>query len=130
MADDREERAIVIERRGGSGASLFLLGAIVGAGLALLYAPQSGEETRATVRRTARKVKRRARDLAESGTEMVEDLKSTGREAMQDIAQTGRGAVRDIKRSGKAAAREAREALEQRLAKHRDESFDGEDDGV
>ncbi len=101
--------AVVIERRGGagSGIALFLLGAAVGAGLALLFAPQSGEETRAQIRRGARRMKRKARDLAESGREMVEDLQ----------------------RQGKSAARDARAALEDRLARHR-EAVDGEDDGV
>jgi gas vesicle protein len=106
VGEDRGEPAVVIERRGGgSGIGLFLLGAAVGAGIALLFAPQSGEETRAQLRRGARKIKRRARDLAEDG-----------REAVEDLAQRG-----------KSAAREARAALEERLARHR-ESFDGEDD--
>ena len=106
---DHEEPAVVIERRGGagSGVALFLLGAAVGAGLALLFAPQSGDETRAQLRRGARRLKRKARDLAESGRDMVEDLQ----------------------RQGKAAARDARSALEERLARHR-EAVDGEDDGV
>jgi gas vesicle protein len=106
---ERDE-AVVIERRGGgvgSGIAVFLLGAAVGAGLALLFAPQSGEETRADLRRGARRVKRKARDLADSGREMVEDLQ----------------------RQGRSAARDARAALEERLARHRDVA-DGEDDGV
>ncbi len=102
--------AVIIERRGGgagSGVALFLLGAAVGAGLALLFAPQSGDETRADIRRQARRVKRKARDLAESGRDMVDDLQ----------------------RQGKSAVRDARSALEDRLARHR-EAVDGEDDGV
>lgn len=101
----------MIERRSGGGVGVFLLGAAVGAGLALLFAPETGEETRATLRRAGRKIRRKARVLADAG-----------REAVEDVTQ-----------SGKAAARDAREAIEQRLAKHRsarDESFDGEDDGV
>jgi len=107
---DRDEPAVVIERRGGgagSGVALFLLGAAVGAGLALLFAPQSGEETRAQIRRGARRVKRKARDLADSGREMVDDLQ----------------------RQGRAAAKDARAALEERLARHR-QAADDEDDGV
>lgn len=107
---DRDEPAVVIERRGGgagSGVALFLLGAAVGAGLALLFAPQSGEETRAQIRRGARRVKRKARDLADSGREIVDDLQ----------------------RQGRAAAKDARAALEERLARHR-QAADDEDDGV
>lgn len=107
MRDGSGEQAVVIERRGGGGLGVFLLGAALGAGLALMFAPQSGDETRAQLRRTARKVKRRARAVVEDG-----------REAVDDLAQRG-----------KSAARDARAALEERLARHR-EAYDGEDDSV
>lgn len=109
---DRAEPAVVIERHSG-GVGNFLLGIAIGAGIALLFAPQTGEDARAEVRRTARRVKRKARD----------------------IADTGRDAVEDIARTGKSAARDARSAIEDRLARHReragtDGDDDGEDDGV
>ena len=126
---DRSEDAVVIERRSDSGIGLFLLGAAVGAGLALLFAPQTGEDTRADIRRVARKAKRKARDLGESGKEFAEELVKTGRDAVEDLADTGRAAVRDVKRTGRNATRDARAALEERLARHR-EAGDGEDDGV
>lgn len=122
MVDDSEDPAVVIERRSGGGVGVFLLGAALGAGLALLFAPQSGDETRAQVRRSARRVKRSARKMAESGRERVEEIAKSGREKVEDIAK-----------SGKAAARDARDAIEERLARHRAaraESVDGEDDGV
>lgn len=126
---DRSDDAVVIERRGGSGIGLFLLGAALGAGIALLFAPQSGEETRADIRRVARKAKRKARDLGESGRELAEELMETGRDAVDDLAETGRSALRSAKRTGRNATRDARAALEERLARHR-EAEDGEDDGV
>lgn len=129
MSERSGEPAVIIERRSEGGFGLFLLGAALGAGLALLFAPQAGEETRAELRRTARKVKRRARDLADSGRDAAEELVRTGRDAARDIADSGRDAVRQMKRTGRSAAREAREALEERLARHR-ESFGDADDGV
>ena len=45
---------VVIEKKGGSIAP-FLVGLAVGAGLALLFAPQSGAETRRYIRRRARR---------------------------------------------------------------------------
>ena len=39
-----------------------LLGALVGAGLALLFAPQSGEETRRIIRRKAKRLAAEAQD--------------------------------------------------------------------
>jgi len=126
---DRSDEAVVIERRSGNGIGLFLLGAAVGAGLALLFAPQSGEETRADIRRVARKAKRKARDLGESGKEFAEDLARTGRGAVEDLADTGRSAIREVKRTSRSATRDARAALEERLARHRD-AAEGQDDGV
>jgi gas vesicle protein len=133
VADERDDPTVVIERRSGGGVGLFVLGALVGAGLALLLAPQSGADTRDQMRRVARKWRRRAQALAEDGQELASELVETGREAVDDVMKTGRRAARDIRKTGKNAARDAREALEQRLAKHRGadaDAFDGEDDGV
>jgi gas vesicle protein len=133
LADETVDPTVVIERRSGGGIGLFVLGAVVGAGLALLLAPQSGSDTREQMRSAARKWRHRAREMAEDGKELANELVETGREAVDDVVKTGRRAARDIRRTGKGAAREAREALEQRLAKHREadaDAFDGEDDGV
>src|SRR4051812_1337229 len=53
--DDEDGRYVVIEReKEGSSVGAFLLGAAIGAGLALLFAPQSGRETRAAIKRRAK----------------------------------------------------------------------------
>jgi gas vesicle protein len=134
VSEQREEPAVLIERRTGGGTGLFLLGLAVGAGLALLFAPQSGEETRDAVRRSARRLRRRAKDLAEDAGETFDELRQTGLDAVHDISDKGREAAREMGQTGKAAAREARRAIERRLAQHKktnkDDSFDGEDDGV
>ena len=49
-------------------AAGLLLGALVGAGIALLFAPQSGVETR-------RMLRRRARHLADEATDKFDDIK-------------------------------------------------------
>ncbi len=104
----RDEPAVVIERRGAdvsAGIAMFLLGAAIGAGVALLMAPQSGDETRAELRRGARRLKRKARDLADQSREVVDDLQKQGRTAVKDV----------------------RSSLEDRLARHRDAADNGED---
>lgn len=102
------EPTVVVDRRSGGGIGLFLLGLAVGAGIALLYAPQSGEETRADFRRGARKIRRKVRDLAEDTSD----------------------AAHDLSRSARDAAREAREMLERRLARHQRASATDEDEDI
>lgn len=94
------EPTVVVERRSGGGIGLFLLGVAVGAGLALLYAPQSGAETRTELRRGARRFRRKARVVVEDVRERAEEVIGNTRTTARDIAS------------------EAREALERRLAKH------------
>ena len=48
----------------------FLLGGVVGAGIALLLAPQSGEETR-------RKIKSLAEDVRDKTTDYIDEAKGT-----------------------------------------------------
>lgn len=77
LAKDGREDAM--EREGGSGGvrtfvAGLLIGALVGAGIALLVAPQSGEETR-------RSLARRARRLAEDARERYDDVKRQLRHA-------------------------------------------------
>ena len=50
MRDHNDVPYIVIERDGGGQIGGFLVGALLGAGLALLFAPKSGEETQAELR--------------------------------------------------------------------------------
>src|SRR5256885_12320351 len=53
---------VVIEKRD-AGVGLLLLGLALGAGAALIFAPQSGEETRRGIARSARRVQRTPRNL-------------------------------------------------------------------
>jgi gas vesicle protein len=48
-----------------------LLGALIGAGLALLFAPQSGEETRRIIRRKTKKLAAEAQDRYDDLTDRV-----------------------------------------------------------
>ncbi len=57
----------------------FLLGGVVGAGLALLFAPQSGRETREKIRELADDVKGKATDYAQQAKEKVSSLVDDGK---------------------------------------------------
>ncbi len=79
MAQGNDD-SVVIERGSGGGVGLFVLGVAIGAGLALLFAPQPGEDTRAALARGSRKARRRARELMESARETAADT----REALEE----------------------------------------------
>lgn len=120
--DDRDQPYVVIER-GETGIGSLLLGIALGAGAALLFAPQSGQETRRGIARRARRAQDAAQDFVEdmSGTvqEKFREVKATVEERIEATLE----AVDDRKRrvtnafhAGKAAARESRVELEQRIA--------------
>ena len=58
----------------------FLLGGIVGAGLALLLAPQSGEETRKKIRDLAEDVKDKAAGYADKTKDKITSYVGDGKE--------------------------------------------------
>jgi gas vesicle protein len=69
----------------------FAAGAALGATVALLYAPQSGEETRYYIRKTARRGRRRVTEASREAMEQGRDILSRGREfasALKDEAAT------------------------------------------
>jgi gas vesicle protein len=121
-----EEPTVIVERRTGSGSGMFLAGLAIGAGLALLMAPQSGTEFRRHLRRSARLAQRSANELAREVRERAEDVYAGAREEVEsrvtDARETLRDRRRDMKdavRSGREAAREARVAFERRLSEAR-----------
>ena len=79
--EDREDREERMDREAGNGgartfAAGLLIGALVGAGIALLIAPSSGAETR-------RLISRRARRLAADARERYEDARHQLRQARE-----------------------------------------------
>jgi gas vesicle protein len=121
--EDEDERYYVIEEKSGGGIGSFLLGAALGAGIALLLAPQSGEETRRDIKRKARQVSDAAKDAAGDLQETVVDRYSKAKATVGTKIDSARQAI-DLKkhqaseaiRAGREAAAQAREELEARLA--------------
>jgi gas vesicle protein len=58
-----------------SGFTVFVVGALIGAGVALLYAPQSGKETRKLLAKKAKQLKGKAEDTFEDAQEFIKDRK-------------------------------------------------------
>jgi gas vesicle protein len=79
----------------GSVMLAFLIGAVTGAAVALLYAPQTGAETREFLSDKAREGADRAKDAAEKGRQAVKE----GRETLVNAIERGREAFQQA-RSG------------------------------
>ena len=76
----------------------FAAGALIGAGIALLYAPQSGDETRRLISEKADEFKRQARDKYDQGKDILREK----REHLTAAYEAGKEGYRDAKtRSGK-----------------------------
>ena len=119
---EHEDDDVVYVEKGGSPFVPFLWGAAVGAAVALLLAPSSGEELRATIANRARRLKDLAVDKAGDLEEQVEHSYERARAKVEEELDTARRYVGDTKQAasdvvqaGKAAASSAREELERRL---------------
>jgi gas vesicle protein len=84
MSDENSSQVGVV-------VTAFAVGALVGAGIALLYAPQSGKETRKLLADKGRELKGRARDTLEDAKGFLEGKKAeiaaaveAGKEAMRE----------------------------------------------
>jgi gas vesicle protein len=67
----------------------FLLGGILGALVALLYAPKSGRETRKDISKAARRIKNETVDLVEDTIESVNDFADDMKDKVSDIIKQG-----------------------------------------
>ena len=91
--DDREKKAA-------AAALLILAGGIVGAGVALLLAPQSGQRTRKDIVSYAKRTKNRANDAVDDLSATVSDLVDTIGDKTDDLLEKGKvvagGARKDL----------------------------------
>jgi len=80
---------------GGAGSVLlaFLLGAVSGAAVALLYAPATGEETREYLGQKAKEGRQRATEAAERSRQAI----SQGRETLVNAIERGREAYQQAR---------------------------------
>jgi gas vesicle protein len=90
-------------RDNGTGAGgvmlAFVVGALTGAAVALLFAPASGEETREYLGKKAREGRDRARDMADEGKEFLDEQA----EAVSRAVDEGVEAFRQVRQRGERA---------------------------
>jgi gas vesicle protein len=121
--EDEHYAPYVVVERSEIGIGPFLLGIALGAGAALLFAPQTGEETRRGIARSARRAQDAAQDFVEDVSGTVQDKFREVKATVEERIEATLDAVDDRKRrvsnafhAGRAAARDSRAELEQRIA--------------
>jgi gas vesicle protein len=110
MAEHDELPYIVIERRSG-GMGALVWGALLGAGVALLFAPRSGRETREEIRAGALRMRDRAEDAVRQVTDTVQGTIGDVRGEVQERLDS----ARDAFEAGRRAARDTRQEMEIRV---------------
>ena len=108
-----KEEIVMSEERGYSGAAValgFILGGVLGASLALLFAPESGRRTRERLRDLAADVRDKTVDMSEELRDKAEDAIERGREVLGEKKSVISAAVQ--------AGREAMQRERERLSSH------------
>ncbi len=104
---------VIVEKGQGPGLGAFIVGALLGAGAALLLAPKSGKETQDELKEQVRKWKGVAEERMRDAQDVIEDHIDQAREGVAAKMGDVRGAVE----AGRQAAVDARQDLEQKLDK-------------
>lgn len=78
------------EKKIAAAALLIVAGGVIGAGLALLFAPQSGDRTRRDIGRYARRVRTRADEAAEDLSDSVSNLVESIGEKTEELVEKGK----------------------------------------
>ena len=135
MAQIRDDSPVVVVERSSGGLGGFLLGLLIGAGAALLFAPQSGEETREALRNRGRRLREDAQARAEEWQERFEEGYDRAKERLEEGFESARKTLsekrkdaREALEAGKAAVHSARDELERRLAEARSGRGDGSEE--
>ena len=102
------------------GAMLVLAGAILGAGAALLFAPQSGSKTRRDISRYARKTGKMVEGMAGEVVGSVAGMADAVEEKAEELLEKGKDLSKESREAVLAALNEGQERLgrqRDRLAK-------------
>lgn len=110
------------ENRGGSSFSSFLMGGLIGAAVALLMAPRTGEETRSLLRDKSYEIKdktmEKGYELKDKATEKVDETRSNLNDTFNSLRRTAAQAIEtkkdevsDIEREGRARVAEEKDRI-------------------
>jgi gas vesicle protein len=117
MRRNQQREVVYVERGGDSSAKWLFWGALLGAGLALIYAPSSGEETRRNLQRKLWKLRAMTEEKLDELTQQFGGAKDSLEGLMdEDEDEDTEGDVEDRAFQGRSPKSSPREELERRLA--------------
>lgn len=102
----------------GAGWSAFLAGALIGAGVALLFAPQRGTELRGRLRDYAN---RATDDVLKKGHEALDTVVERGRDYYdkgEEVVREAGRSVRHMAKQGQEAVKEAGRSAKEEFTQH------------
>ncbi len=114
MRRKQQREVVYVERGGDSSAKWLFWGALLGAGVALLYAPSSGEETRRNLQRKLWKFRAMTEEKLDEIAQQFGGARDSLHEMMEDEDEVEAEEVPG--NYGRSARPSAREELERRLA--------------
>jgi gas vesicle protein len=100
-----------------TGTLLLVAGALLGAGIALLLAPQSGKQTRKDIARYAKKAQRRAEGVVEEFADRVSGMVDEVGDRAAEILDRGKDLAHDAKKEVLHVVEDGQRKLEKHRAK-------------
>jgi gas vesicle protein len=116
MRRNQHREVVYVERGGDSSAKWLFWGALLGAGLALIYAPSSGEETRRNLQRKLWKLRAMTEEKLDEFTQQFGAKESLEGLMDEDEDEDSEGDLEDRSLQSRSAKSSPREELERRLA--------------
>jgi gas vesicle protein len=111
-----QRREVVYVERGDSSAKWLFWGALMGAGLALLYAPSSGEDTRRNLQRKLWKLRAMTEEKLDEISQQFGGAKESLEGLIDEDDEEIEGELEEHGFPGRGAKASPREELERRLA--------------
>jgi gas vesicle protein len=117
MRGNQRREVVYVERGGDSSAKWLFWGALLGGGVALLYAPSSGEETRRNLQRKLWKLRAMTEEKLDEITQQFGGAKDSLEGVMdEDEDEENEGDLGNRGFQGRSRRSSPREELERRLA--------------
>lgn len=99
------------------GGLMLIAGGVIGAGLSLLFAPQSGKATRKDISRYTRKARRRTEDIVDDFSHTVSKMVETVGESAAVLLDKGADLAYDTKKEILKAIEDGQEKLEKQRSR-------------